>query len=668
MAKILNNIRIWGLLLFIALTLIIFLPAFLEYRSTKKDLVKLWQDQSRLVAETIVRGSRTMMRFDDQRLRQQKDRLLNDGFTLRQLDSLNFPDVRPALTFSRRRLHARLWFFSPAKEPIVPEVAGKRPLRRPGRIPDFVIRALQSFPPDSVVSLLLPEQFQQPAPPMLIVRRAQNRGFMVALIRPAPGDRLRRFHVFKKWLNELVTAPDILYVQLLKNKRPVVQAGDLTRAPAQPPANFLNLTPAWEIINTSDKTIFDYWQPAPGGMTIRIGLSTQALAHLQKNLVRRLVLNSILLLVFGFLALRFILNRQNIAFLQKRLNQMEIYTVSILKNMSDGILAFNSNHEIEFHNSAFGELTGVTDFNTLDSAIAFLPEHLKDKIKRFTAFENASLELNRRFLLISGKHVNLDKSAESYERIYLLIVRDFTTQKELNEIRTRRSKLMAMGELASRVAHEIRNPLNGIAMLAQRLQKEFKPEQNDAEFRQMTSAIRRETERLNQIVHSFLFYARVPQMKFQPTRFSEYLLDLKAILQACGQSTLKIEVKKEAVVSLDHDQFKQALVNLIKNAMESSPPEKPVELILDAVNDRALLIIEDQGPGIDEELKDKIFDLYFTTKEQGAGIGLSVVEKIIEAHGGKIRFESPYLKQGQTVKGTRFIIELPLQNRKGKQT
>ncbi|WP_456441617.1 hypothetical protein, partial [Caldithrix abyssi] len=76
MQKNINNIRLWGVLLFIVLAVIIFLPAVMEYHSTKSDLVRLWQEQSRLVAETIVRGSQTMMRFDEQFLLDQKERLI----------------------------------------------------------------------------------------------------------------------------------------------------------------------------------------------------------------------------------------------------------------------------------------------------------------------------------------------------------------------------------------------------------------------------------------------------------------------------------------------------------------------------------------------------------------------------------------------------------------
>ncbi len=72
--------------------------------------------------------------------------------------------------------------------------------------------------------------------------------------------------------------------------------------------------------------------------------------------------------------------------------------------------------------------------------------------------------------------------------------------------------------------------------------------------------------------------------------------------------------------------------------------------------------MEDNGKGVDPELKDLIFDLYFTTKSEGSGLGLSIVEKIVSAHNGKVWFESPFLKDGNKIDGTRFIVELPADN------
>ncbi len=659
MQKLFNNIRLWGILLFLALALIIFLPALMEYHSTKQDLVQLWQEQSRLVAETIVRGGQTMLRFDEQRLLEQKSQLISDGLTLRQLDSLNYPDLRLAMEFARQRLHANLLYFSESGQLIHPPTKGSRHLIRSNRMLQQFQELLQQMPADSLVHLILPSPLKKPQPPALVIRRANQRGFMMALIRPAMGERMMRFRGFKRWLNELIKAPDILFIQLLKGARVVVQAGDIHLAPETPPQEFTPGRPNWQIHKIKDQTIFDYWQPAPDGNIIRIGLATQALDHLQKNLIQRLLLNSLLLLIIGFLVLRFILNRQNVALLQNRLQQLETYTGSLLRNMSDGILAFNSAQQIEFSNPAFSTLTNVRDLHSLKESIAFLPEEIQQKLIAFQEFENFSYSYNNRFLLLSGKRVELQGADQTPNLLYMLIVRDFTSQKELDEMKTRRNKLLAMGELASRVAHEIRNPLNGIAMLAQRLQKEFTPTENAEEFQQMTSAIRQETERLNQIVHSFLFYARTPQVKFKTTSLAQFLTGVKPVLEACGNSLLHIKIENDALVKLDHDQFKQALINLVKNAMEASPPEFPVEIRLETNHNNAVLFVEDQGRGIAEEIKDRIFDLYFTTRNDGNGIGLSIVEKIIEAHGGQIKVESPYTKDGQMVQGTRFIIKLP---------
>ena len=175
-------------------------------------------------------------------------------------------------------------------------------------------------------------------------------------------------------------------------------------------------------------------------------------------------------------------------------------------------------------NQAAFRLLGVPDKTKLDTLISNLHTPFTAEIlKAFSNFQTISeiaitlTELNKSLeLLVSAQAVDLENT-ELKQQIYIILIRDNTMQRELEQIRSRRSKLIAMGELASRVAHEIRNPLNGISVLAQRIQKEFKPAQEQTEFKRMTQSIRSESDRINEIIEAFLQYARTPDLKMKHT-------------------------------------------------------------------------------------------------------------------------------------------------------
>ena len=666
-----GKLKFWGVALFLLLALIIFLPAFLEYHSGKNDLLRLWHDQSRLVAQIIVRSGENMLRFDEEVFQERRKRLREDSYTLRQIDS-TATDKKQVLRFARERIGGIVLYFD--RNGNLRKPRNKRSAHHP--LDENLLRHLKelirALPRDSVVQLIDPQKYPFRIPPGVLIRRAGNKGFVFILYRPLLMNKMVRFHRLKRWLEQMIQAPSIFYIQLRRGERVLVQS----KKEGLPPLETLSARQLenmghfkWQIVEVQGHQIFDYWQRAPEGLWVRVGISAQSLRHLQTSLVQRLILNSLLLLIIGFIVLRFFISRQNLFFLQEKLNQIETYTGSILANMSEGIIAVNEQGQIELLNKWAEENLGLRKGDK-PAAVAHLPfeESVKEKILNFREFDDAALEWQGRHLLLSGRviHFRGQEGAEQTHRLFLIIVRDFTSQRELERMRSRRSKLMAMGELASRVAHEIRNPLNGIAMLAQRLQKEFKPTESPDEFRQMTGAIRQETQRINKIVQSFLMYAKTPTLEFQRLDLAQYLMELKPVLQAHGPNPLHFETTPGLYVNIDPDQMKQVLINLVKNAMEASQADQPVFVRLKKEGRTALIFIEDQGKGIRSEHKERIFDLYFSTKTRGSGLGLSIVEKIVESHGGKVRVESPYEKEGELVQGTRFIIELELDEREEK--
>ncbi|MFA7288462.1 MAG: ATP-binding protein [Melioribacteraceae bacterium] len=225
-----------------------------------------------------------------------------------------------------------------------------------------------------------------------------------------------------------------------------------------------------------------------------------------------------------------------------------------------------------------------------------------------------------------------------------------------NQILERNERLKATGRLASGVAHEIRNPLNTIGTIAQQLNTDFKPESDKEEYNSLTSLIYSEVKRINETIENFLRFAKPLQLSksiFNLNTFcSELYLQFEK-LTAHKEIKVKINCPDKIEVNWDRNQIKQVLINLIHNAIDSIGSNGEIDILVSESDNKIIIVIGDTGKGILEDEINKIFDLYFTTKSDGNGIGLSIVNKIIAEHGGSISVSSiPNIK-------TTFSIELP---------
>ncbi len=222
-------------------------------------------------------------------------------------------------------------------------------------------------------------------------------------------------------------------------------------------------------------------------------------------------------------------------------------------------------------------------------------------------------------------------------------------------------RLSALGRLAAGVAHEIRNPLNAISMATQRIEKQFAPTESRQEFERITFIVRDEIKRLNAIVEDFLSLSRANRLELSPHSINDILeRTLFLIRDEAEEKGIRIETNlADYRVLVDGRKIQQAILNILRNAVESiSGPGCIRVSVGNPKKDTVSIEVLDSGIGIPQEELDRIFDPFYTTKEDGTGIGLCIAHEIVVAHGGEI------LVHSDPGKGT--IVEILLSLKTGK--
>jgi len=221
-------------------------------------------------------------------------------------------------------------------------------------------------------------------------------------------------------------------------------------------------------------------------------------------------------------------------------------------------------------------------------------------------------------------------------------------------------RLAYVGTLASGLAHEIRNPLNAMNMNIQLIQEEIQErgQNEDPDTTEMLEATRKEIQRLERLVSSFLAYARPTQLQVKPTQINELISDTVAFLDPEIESSgikLQLELDPQLPeVQADEGHLKQALLNVIQNGIQVLRPNSKLEITTRKLNgDRIMIKIRDDGPGISAEELKSIFRVFYSTRRGGTGLGLPIAQRIVELHQGKIEVES------EVGRGTIFTLLLP---------
>ncbi len=288
-------------------------------------------------------------------------------------------------------------------------------------------------------------------------------------------------------------------------------------------------------------------------------------------------------------------------------------------------------------------------------------EFISDSITK-NDFKNEFSDDSRETSYYNIEKVTINKN------VILIKFQDISENKHIEIQLKNLESLSALNTLAAGIAHEIKNPLTAIDLHTQILKKGINKNMIEVppEVVQYVDIIDEEQRRLALIVNDFLTAARKRDLKLTFDDINQYLKDILFLIKPeIEKNEIELIEKYDDVpkIFIDRDYLKQAVINLLKNAMESMkpPPEGRVKksiLTIMTFYDKAMdsvgISIIDNGPGIDSEKIKKIFEPYYSTKEYGTGLGLTIVYKIIKEHGGEIKVHSV---KG---KGSDFTIYLPL--------
>jgi len=336
---------------------------------------------------------------------------------------------------------------------------------------------------------------------------------------------------------------------------------------------------------------------------------------------------------------------------ENRAITIEGYNENILQSVPTGVMSFNEEMRIMKINLAAEKMLEVKG----DMIVG--KHHIDALNKPLTYLLNDRKVVERgeiSYITPSGKKIWLGltlsplKDKESRIIGQILIFTDITRLKAFESQTELRARLSSLGEISAGIAHELRNPMGVIAGYTKLLLKKA-----DDSLKPTVNAISKEIAVMDRIISDFLSFAKPAELNISD-------VDIKTIIKNCAavitnerdNINLTLDIEGLPVIKGDEVFLRQAFTNLIQNAAEAMP--QGGELAIKAsIKDFLEISISDTGHGISENILDKIFIPFFTTKDRGTGLGLAIVHKIVVSHGGSISVDS-------SDNGTTFRIRFPL--------
>jgi PAS domain S-box-containing protein len=661
--------------------IVMIISAVVELNQSKGEIFHLLSEQSSSLIETVSRSSINALNSGYEIEDLITERLFNNSFMIRNLDSLNLLTGKKLIDIGREYDLYRVNIFD--KE-------GNKVLSSRVPEPDHIhgdvhINRYEELKPiltgkeNKIVIGFKEAEFFEGQRFAVAVARANKKGAIVVNLDAKNLLEFRKKIGIGKIIRDIADNPGIEYIVLQDTLGILAASTGVDSMNAISPDKFLmnalyTDSTYQRVSGFKGHEVYEVVKRLEMDNDIiglyRIGLSLDQVRDVEARMSGRAIIISLILAAISIIVLSIVFTQQNLKTVSNEFSRFKTFTGSILENMGEAVIVINSSRIITLFNKSAEKLFSLkADFVLQKKLSEILMGNLSFIKEQIDLMKNQGAVYFEEHIGVSGNHlflgISINKNLDEQKQIenYTIVIKDLTDVKRFEEQVKRHEKLSAMGELASGVAHEIRNPINSIGMIAQRLNKEFYPEENRDEYINITKVLRDEVTRVNKIITQFLNYARPLDVQYKIINSKKFFDDLFLLFsEQAKQKKINLKFKSADDVNtaasfsmkIDPELVKQALINIIQNAIDSVQPNGKVELIYRKSADKLSVKIVDNGMGISNNQKKKIFELYFTTKNEGNGLGLSISQKIISQLNGSIEFES---RQNE---GTIFIIEFPI--------
>jgi two-component system, NtrC family, sensor histidine kinase HydH len=351
--------------------------------------------------------------------------------------------------------------------------------------------------------------------------------------------------------------------------------------------------------------------------------------------------------------------------IRRTLNEVKLLARDILLSIDQGVITTDLRNTITSINSAAVQILGLNwdcvgqPLDTISTAAAPLGSLTEIVATRHAPVWDEEFSLDRAgrvHRIRADAHVLKDAMGNAIG--YVTLLRDVSDRYLLQERFRRMERFLSLGHLVSGLHHEIKNPLTALSIHVQLLEKRLR-EPTPRPVDELIGVVKSEVLRLNRVLESFSDFANLQRLKQQPTDLAALLNEVAVLIrpQADEQGVrVSLRYTGEGLyqVPLDVEKIKQAVLNLVINALEVMPHGGELVLGARATDTDFQIEVADDGPGIPRDVQDDIFKPYFSTKSHGTGMGLALTEKLVGQHGGQIQFRT-------SAKGTSFVITLPLE-------
>jgi PAS domain S-box-containing protein len=333
--------------------------------------------------------------------------------------------------------------------------------------------------------------------------------------------------------------------------------------------------------------------------------------------------------------------------------RMEAYSENILQSVPSGVISIDNSGQIKSINQAAERILGISAHEAIERRFSDVCREplisLVKAEKTVSRDEYAYVTNDKRNIWLGITSSRLMNS--SGEKIGMIFVfTDLTDIKQLQAQVDLKQRLSQLGEMSAGIAHELRNSMSVISGYAKLLGKKV-----DDAGKTTAASIQAEIGTMDNIISELLAFAKPTDLNVGPVHVNELIR--QAVSSVTGsRAEVNVLIHDDSPISIKADELllKQAVSNLLTNAVEAMPQGGTIDILLRQITDRVEIRVRDTGQGIPRNVLQKIFLPFYTTKEEGIGFGLALVQKIIISHGGSIEVES---EEG---KGATFLITLPV--------